>query len=82
MNAQQAKEKYLWNRLNKSIKEWIEYSVKNGGNQIYFFESNNKEIFDSIDTNMDILIKLGYKVKLNTLEFNNENDRELIISWD
>ena len=33
---------------------------------------------------MYILIKLGYKVKLNTttLEFNNGNDRELLISWD
>ena len=84
MNAQQAKEKSLWNQLNKSIKERIEYSIKNGGNQIYFFETINKEIFDSIDINMDILIKLGYKVKLitTTLEFNNGNDRELIISWD
>ena len=79
MNAQQAKEKSLWNQLNKSIKERIEYGVKYGGNQIYFFESVNKEIFDSIDINMDILIKLGYKVKLitTTLEFNNGNDREL-----
>lgn len=84
MNAQQAKEKSLWNQLNKSIKERIEYGVKNGGCQIYFFESINKEIFDSIDINMYILIKLGYKVKLNTttLEFNNGNDRELLISWD
>ena len=80
MNAQQAKEKSLWYQLNKSIKERIEYSIKNGGNQIYFFESINKEIFDSIDINMDILIKLGYKVKLITTTLG--NDRELIISWD
>lgn len=84
MNAQQAKEKSLWNRLNKSIKERIEYAVKNGRNQIYCFELNNKELFDSIDTNMDILIKLGYKVKLFTYTsvFNNGNEREMIIYWD
>ena len=81
MNAKQALEKSLWNRLDDEIKKHIEVGVKYGGTQTFIFEGNYPEVFTSIDYDMSILKALGYKVDLKTMDFDEGPEMKLTINW-
>ncbi len=81
MNAREAYEKALWNKLPEEIRKEIEKCVERGYTETYFFRSNYPGLFKKFNT-VQILKDLGYFAKIKTIDFHGEEDTKLEISWN
>jgi hypothetical protein len=84
MNAREAYEKALWNKLPEKLRKEIEEAVKEGRYSIYYYESISPWIFkDSYYIN---LVELGYNIEISKIQYGEEDnltdDNKLIISWN
>lgn len=83
MNAREAYEKALWNKLPEKLRKEIEEAVKDGRNSVYYYESISPWIFkDSYYIN---LVELGYDIEISNIQYGEEDnltDNKLVISWN
>ncbi len=82
MNAREAYEKALWNKLPEEIRKEIEKCVEHGYMETYFFRSNYPDLFKNKFNIVQILKDLGYLAKIKTINFQDEEDTKLEISWN
>ena len=80
MNAREAYEKALWNKLPEEIRKEIEECVEHGHTDTYFFRSNYPDLFRKFNT-VQILKDLGYFAEVKIINFPGKDDAKLEISW-
>ena len=82
MNAREAYEKVLWNRLPEKLRKEIERCVKYGFTETYFFKSVHPDLFENKFNTVQILRNLGYLAEIKTISFKGGDDTKLEISWN
>lgn len=83
MNAREAYEKALWNKLPEKIRKEIERCIEKGLTKTEFYESSHPDLFDAdilFEMN-DILKNLGYIVEVRMIDLQIGDDIKLEISW-
>ena len=76
MNAREAYEKALWNKLPEEIRKEIEKCVERGYTETYFFRSNYPDLFKKFNT-VQILKDLGYLAEVKIINFQSEEDTKI-----
>ena len=75
MNAKEAKELALWNRIPEFIRKQIEACVDNGGRYMMIYDVEFYNFKSEADSTEVLLLELGYKV------INNQNNNTFEIFW-
>ena len=82
MNAKEAKELTLWNKLPNIIRNRIKEAVDNGLSEVVFYKTVNHPLcidWDRIADYIEYLKFLGYSVEIITIK--EINDERLRVSW-